>query len=142
MWYIVLDYVKRWSGLTLVQLKFLLVGGVSFLIDLSLFLYLSQQLLWPLLTARLAAFSVALTLTWLGNRLFTFSHRKKVHKGQQFAMAVILACSAASVNLTVFYLLSELLTPTGVTATIYLALGVLSGLIVNWLGSNYLVFRH
>lgn len=142
MWRIVLDNAIRRSGLTLVQLKFLLVGGVSFLIDLSLFIYLSQQLLWPLLTARLAAFSVALTLTWLGNRLFTFSHRNKVPKGQQFAMAIILACCAASVNLTVFYLLSELITPTGFTATFYLALGVLSGLVVNWLGSNYLVFRH
>ncbi|ABV35326.1 conserved hypothetical protein [Shewanella sediminis HAW-EB3] len=130
------------SCLTLTQLKFLMVGGVSFIVDMLLFIYLSQKLEWPILHARLIAFSVALTLTWLGNRLFTFSHRKKVAKGQQFVMAVILACSAASVNLSVFYLLSELSRPAGFTATFYLALGVLSGLVVNWLGSNYLVFRH
>jgi len=128
--------------LTLTQLKFLMVGGGSFVFDMLLFLYLSQQLNWPIIHARLAAFCVALTLTWLGNRLFTFSHRKKVPKGEQFVMAVILACGAASVNLSVFYLLSELSAPTGVTAPVYLALGVLSGLVVNWLGSNYLVFRH
>jgi len=119
-----------------------MVGGGSFVFDMLLFLYLSLQLNWPIMHARLAAFCVALTLTWLGNRLFTFSHRKKVPKGEQFVMAVILACGAASVNLSVFYLLSELSAPTGVTAPVYLALGVLSGLVVNWLGSNYLVFRH
>ena len=57
-------------------------------------------------------------------------------------MAALLACCAASVNLSVFYLLSELREPSGLTAPVYLALGVLSGLVVNWLGSNLLVFRH
>ncbi|RTR27243.1 GtrA family protein [Shewanella atlantica] len=142
MWHIGVIFARVRACLTLTQLKFLVVGGLSFVFDMLLFLYLSQQLDWSILHARLAAFCVALTLTWLGNRLFTFSHRKRLPKGEQFAMAVILACCAASVNLSVFYLLSELSTPTGITATIYLALGVLAGLVVNWLGSNYLVFRN
>ncbi|WP_299790753.1 GtrA family protein [uncultured Shewanella sp.] len=130
------------SHLTLTQLKFLMVGGGSFVVDMLLFLYLSQHLAWPMVQARVMAFFVALTLTWMGNRLFTFSDRKRRPKGEQFVMAVILACGAASVNLGVFYLLSELSRPTEVTAPIYLASGVLSGLVVNWLGSNYLVFSN
>ncbi len=142
MWKVGALVVRVKGALTLTQLKFLLVGGASFIVDILLFLYLSQVLYWPIFHARLMAFCVALLLTWMGNRLFTFSHRKRRPIGTQVLMAALLACCAASVNLSVFYLLSELREPSGLTAPVYLALGVLSGLVVNWLGSNLLVFRH
>lgn len=142
MWQIERGLGRVRLRLTLTQLRFLMVGGSSFIVDMLLFICLSQCLYWPIVYARLMAFGVALTLTWFGNRLFTFSHRTKRPKGEQFMTAIVLACMAALVNLSIFYVLTELCTPTVITTPIFLALGVLSGLVVNWVGSNYFVFRN
>ncbi|WP_254304114.1 GtrA family protein [Shewanella sp. VB17] len=124
------------------QLKYLMVGGASFIVDVLIFILMYQYLGFPIVEARLVAFGAALTLTWLGNRLFTFSYRQQLPKRKQFITVLILACIAGLINLSVFYLLSEWSPPTALTSPIYLALGVLSGLVINWVGANYLVFRN
>ncbi|WP_299490115.1 GtrA family protein [uncultured Shewanella sp.] len=123
-------------------MRFLLVGGSVFFIDMTLFIALYQ---WEGLTvfqARLIAFLVATMLTWLGNRCFTFRHRSQLNKGPQFTIALVVSCFAAGVNLGVFYLLGLFLPANIIFAASSLAIGVLAGLVVNWCGSTWVTYRH
>ncbi|MCL1125642.1 GtrA family protein [Shewanella surugensis] len=122
--------------------RFLLVGGSVFIIDMLLFIVLYQWGNIPAFKARVMAFLVATMLTWLGNRRFTFRHRHQLNKGPQFTLSLLVSCSAAGVNLGAFYVLGLFLSTSLVFATFSLAVGVLAGLIVNWCGSTWVTYRH
>lgn len=122
-------------------LQFLLVGGGGFVVDMLLFLSFSHYLGWPVIVARLAAFGFAVIFTWLGNRTFTFSHRPKMKKGKQLSLCACIACLAATVNLSVFYFFNSLAIDFPYWPAACLAIGVLAGLVINWLGANKLAFR-
>lgn len=122
-------------------LQFLLVGGGGFVVDMLVFLYLSQFLAWSVLTSRLIAFVIAVIFTWFGNRSFTFKHRPKMRKGRQLLLAGLVATVAAIVNLSVFYWVNSLGIDSPFWPALCLALGVLAGLVINWAGANRVVFR-
>ncbi|WP_299568680.1 GtrA family protein [uncultured Shewanella sp.] len=132
---------------------FLLVGGASFVVDLTVYLILLNWAQWDAMIARGAAFTVGLSLTWLGHRKFTFRHRKQRRTQEQILWVILIAGIAAIANLIGFQIARDwLLTVTplaafftltqSVTAEVLsLSFGVLIGLVVNWLGSNYLTFK-
>ncbi|WP_298773607.1 GtrA family protein [uncultured Shewanella sp.] len=124
------------------SVRFLLVGGSVFFIDMAIFIMLYQWEGIPAFKARLMAFFVATVLTWLGNRCFTFRHRIQLNKRSQFSIALLISCLAAGVNLGVFYFLGEFLPATIIFAILSLAMGVLAGLVVNWCGSTWITYRH
>ena len=121
-------------------LRFLLVGGGGFVVDMLLFLSLSHYFGWSVIVARLIAFIFAVIFTWLGNRTFTFNHRPKMKKDRQLLLSALVASLAAIVNLSVFYVLSSLGIDTLYWSGLCLAIGVLAGLVINWLGANRVVF--
>ncbi|WP_144213116.1 GtrA family protein [Shewanella donghaensis] len=122
-------------------LAFLLVGGCSFIVDISVFLTLSVYAEWQPMLARVCGFCVGLILTWIGNRLFTFRHRKQLNTLLQLRWVVIIAAISAGVNLSSFYLITQILGKQPLFMLVSVAIGVLLGLVVNWLGSNLITYK-
>jgi putative flippase GtrA len=93
------------------MIKFGAVGAVAFLVDVGLFNLLRFGLggggpfEHKPITAKIVSATVATVVAWLGNRLWTFRHRRRASAGHELAlfvlfnvagMAIALACLAFS----------------------------------------------
>lgn len=123
------------------ELQFLLVGAAVFVVDGTLFFLFSQQLNFPLMPARACAFMIAVLLSWMGNRCWTFRSRQQVAKVRQLLISVVVSSIAAAANLSAFYWVSQLLGKTMLDAALAFSVGVLVGLTLNWLGANFWTYR-
>ena len=96
------------------MLKFGTVGAVAFVVDIGLFNLLTTSL-WPAAgeppldghekIAKVVSASVATVVAWLGNRYWTFRHRRQASRPREFltfaamnaiAMVIAVACLAIS----------------------------------------------
>lgn len=95
------------------MLKFGAVGAVAFVVDIGLFNLLSTSL-WPgdgappldghEKLAKIASASTATVVAWLGNRYWTFRHRRQASRPREFAMFAfmnVLAMIIAVLSLTI-----------------------------------------
>ncbi|MGF1753867.1 GtrA family protein [Vibrio makurazakiensis] len=125
-------------------IKFGCVGAAGFVIDYAVFSLAYYVFGLPILNARIAAFLVAATSTWYGNRKLTFLQvRYKGNTALAFKQWQKFMCSAlisAIPNLLVFKLLVDVLPEQGVTTFIAMVVGVLVGMVSNFLFSRYWVF--
>lgn len=115
-------------------LRFLLVGGLGFLVDVGLTMGLIA-LDWPAETARIPAIGVAMLCAWLANRAFTF---RVAHRGSlvELARYVAVALLASAFNYLIYRLLlghSMAPLPAIVVATVAQA-------VFSFLGYRRLVF--
>ncbi len=124
--------------------KFAIVGGVGFIADASVYGILSYGFsvtgfeIDPLIT-RVVAFWFAASVTWLGNRYFTFSniafsHRRDEVLGQ-FMKHMTSAHFSGILNIASFYFL---LAHTGEAYAF--VIGVLVGTVTNYFLSSKMVF--
>ena len=120
---------------------FLLVGGSSFIIDMIVFVSLLTYGHWQPMLARITGFCIGLTLTWLGHRFLTFRHRKQLRTLNQLCWVISIAVLSGGVNLSSFYFLTLTLGEQPLVMIMNLAIGVLLGLVINWLGSNYITYK-
>ncbi|ANW25343.1 polysaccharide biosynthesis protein GtrA [Vibrio coralliilyticus] len=121
--------------------RFALVGGVGFIADASLFALLFYAIGLPILDSRIVAFLSAATVTWFGNRVFTFESRNPSGKFSQWVKFMGCAMFSALPNFGVFKLTTYYWGSEGVLAMFALALGVLAGMLSNFLLSHWWVFR-
>lgn len=126
--------------------KFALVGGVGFIADTLIFISCFKLLLLPLFQARLIAFFGAASVTWLGNRVFTFSShtqnsdhywRGLVTQWGKFMSSAILS---AIPNLIVFKSILLLFGSYGLMPYVALICGVLFGMVSNFILNSRWVF--
>lgn len=122
-------------------IKFSLVGGVGFIIDASVFALLSTLFDWDLLVIRGVAFICAATTTWLGNRVYTFVESSAAPRFEQWKKFVFSACLSAIPNFVVFKLSLELISSDGWYVYLALVLGVLAGMVSNFMLSSRWVFN-
>ncbi|GIU41175.1 hypothetical protein TUM4438_04400 [Shewanella sairae] len=124
--------------------RFLIVGAGVFVVDATLFYLLFHLFGLGLMQARSLAFATAVIVSWFINRNWTFNRRQHRPKVKQLSASILVACTAAIANLSVFYLLNFLFKPLlfsqSLLVSLSFALGVLAGLGVNWLGANYWTF--
>ncbi|MCL1038577.1 GtrA family protein [Shewanella submarina] len=120
--------------------RFVLVGGLVFCLDMLICLLLWQVLGWPVVAARVAAFALAALAQWTGHRWFSFRDRQQQSRGAQLLQSLLLASSAALVNLGLFSLLIMLLPDELLYWALSMAIGVLAGMLLNWVGANSWVF--
>ena len=69
--------------------RFCLVGGIGFVVDAVLLMLLHRIGGLSVIPARLLSFSIALTVTWLLNRLVTFrsgAARRKLREWQRYVV--------------------------------------------------------
>lgn len=117
--------------------RFCLVGAVGFLVDAGLLLaLLATGTLGPI-AARVVSILVAVTVTWLLNRLLTFRSDDPRHLFEWSRYALVNGVGAL-VNYGC-YVACLLLIP-GIAPLLALAVGSAVALIVNYLGSRHLVF--
>ena len=127
------------------MLKFGVVGAVAFVIDLGgynllvfgphlLGMFGEQSTTGVLhdkpLTARIIAATVATVVAWLGNRLWTFRHRRSRQAGQELALyvffnVVAMVISVACLGLSRYALGLESQLADNVTNVIGICLGTL-----------------
>lgn len=127
------------------MLKFGLVGAVAFVIDLGgynllvfgphlLGMFGEQSTTGVLhdrpLTARIIAAAVATVVAWLGNRLWTFRHRRNRQAGQELALFVFfnivaMVISVACLGLSRYVLGLESQFSDNITNIIGIGLGTL-----------------
>jgi putative flippase GtrA len=125
-------------------IRFALVGGAGYLVDLAMLAIATEQLGLDAFRGRVLSIAVAMTATWLGNRYFTFAERRArgsfsaiAQEGLKFAGANLIG---AAVNYGVYAaLVAYAASPFN---NLYLAqiIGVLAGLVFNFTLSRTLVF--
>ncbi|EKO3856226.1 GtrA family protein [Vibrio harveyi] len=122
-------------------LTFAMVGGVGFIVDTLIFMVLFQWAGVELMIARGLAFCVAATTTWLGNRCLTFSQSTKDRAFNQWKKFMLSASISALPNFAVFKVTTLLLGTQGTTVYIALVMGILAGMVSNYLLSMHWVFQ-
>ncbi|HGY9579326.1 TPA: GtrA family protein [Vibrio harveyi] len=122
-------------------LTFAMVGGVGFIVDTLIFMVLFQWAGVELMIARGLAFCVAATTTWLGNRCLTFSQSTKDRAFNQWQKFMLSASISALPNFAVFKVTTLLLGTQGATVYIALVMGILAGMVSNYLLSMHWVFQ-
>ncbi len=122
-------------------IRFALSGLVGFLADAGVVAVGTTILALSPIPAQLIAFSVAVTVTWVINRNWTFAEHASDRWIHEWSRYVAINSAGAVVNNGV-YVLSVL----GITAffrgpVLAVAVGSLAGMAFNFAASNRLVFR-
>ena len=111
--------------------RYLIVGGLSFLVDFGLLVLLHQFLGWPVSLATAVAFLSSLVFNFIVQRKFSFDAGHKTHVSMIRYALLVVANTVASVVIV------ELLTPT--------VLGYMGGKIISTAAMtvwNYFLYRH
>ena len=114
--------------------RFCGVGGVGFFVDAGITLLLTTVAGMPPWLARMPAFLVAATVTWLLHQRFTFGKRQQAGS---WLLYVLLTTFGALVNLSIYLLWLKI---AGSATPLHVVLGVAAGSAVA-LAFNFVVSR-
>ncbi len=121
-------------------IKFGMTGGLGTVTNLILFFIFADTLKVPDIPVTAGCFLIAATQNFLINSLWTFKKQcpDKISI-KRWAAFVSSSLAGYAVNLSVYLLLSRLITwPYKVIPQ---AIGILAGMVLNFLFSNYFVFK-
>lgn len=119
---------------------FSLAGAAGFLVDAGIVWVFTKAGAGPL-TAQAVAFTVAVTVTWLLNRRFTFAHQASPHWLREWLHYVAANSIGAVVNNGVYVLLVLSMALFSREPVLAVAAGSLAGLVFNFTASRAWVFR-
>ncbi|WP_295034689.1 GtrA family protein [uncultured Microbacterium sp.] len=96
-----MDRRSRLRRLAGIGTRFLIVGGISTLIEVGAFNLFVYVFGWDLVVGKIAASLVALINAYFGNREWTFRHRDRRGRGAEIALfiGVNLACTLLGAGL-------------------------------------------
>ncbi|MCR6648041.1 MAG: GtrA family protein [Cellulomonas sp.] len=112
--------------------RFLSVGGVAFVVDMGLFNLLrfgpGELLAEKPITAKVFSTLVATLVSWVGNRLWTFSQHRTQHRGRELLLFVVvnglgLAVGAAPLAFSQYVLHLDGPVPDNIANLVGIALG-------------------
>lgn len=140
----------RWASLLREVAKFGVVGGVGFLVDVSVFNILRLGIMSPALLhggpvlAKLVSTSLAIAVNWAGNRLWTFRDRRGsnlAREGIEFGLASVagLLISVACLGLSHYVLGLTSILDDNISSNV---VGLLLGTVVRFWLYRYWVFRN
>lgn len=119
---------------------FSLAGVAGFLIDTGVVLLLTKSGMDPIM-AQSVAFTIAVTITWLLNRRFTFAHHASPKWLREWLHYVAANSVGALVNNGVYALLVLTMAMFSKEPVLAVVSGSLAGLVFNFTASRTLVFR-
>jgi putative flippase GtrA len=123
-------------------LRFLVAGAAGFGVDSVLLLAFTQLLGWPALLARLASLAIAITSTWLINRLWTFRNSPRSRSiGAEFLSYTAVQGTGAATNYAIYAVIVSLIGRASWQLLLALAAGSAAALAVNYFGARKFVFR-
>lgn len=114
--------------------KFCLIGGLGFIVDSLFFLFLTH-IINNIMLARLLSFWLAASVTWLGNRVYTYNHQIFTNAFYQWGKHMLTAHLSGGINLLIFWSAKEV-----VPISVAFCLGILAGLFNNYFFANRFVF--
>ncbi len=133
-------YIHKFSN-TMHLLQFFVVGGSGVIVNLAVLTVLLQLGL-PEAVCLAGGIAISLVTNFLLNRRFTFSYARGSRIWTQFAGFVASSSVGMAVNYSVaLYLRAEVLPETPYALQLAALLGIAGGMIFNFLGSRYVVFR-
>lgn len=121
--------------------KFIVVGGIGFLVDAAVLTLALRYLTASIYAARMLSFSVAVVATWLLNRTFVFAAREPRPLAAEYGRYLATQIIGALCNLLVFVALIEAIPRLASTPIVPLAIGAVLGALANYAGSVYWVFN-
>ena len=123
-------------------LRFSLVGGAGFLVDVGV-LYAAHHAGLDLYSARVVSFLAAATFTWLGNRAFTFASGRRAAGGLGGEWAVYVAAMAFGglVNYGTYAALITFLALFHDHPWLAVAGGTGAGLLINFVMARRILYR-
>ncbi|WP_083499310.1 GtrA family protein [Thioalkalivibrio nitratireducens] len=130
------EHTRRWTG---EALRFGLVGVVGFGVDALALLAAIHLGGMDLYRARVVSYLAAATTTWFLNRRFTFVSTS-TQLGSQWLRFLTVNAAGGAVNYTVYALLVYLSQPFRDAPVLAVAVGSLTGFLLNFAGSKWLVF--
>jgi putative flippase GtrA len=130
-------------------LRFAVVGAIGFVVDAGILTWLVSFIAWNVYAARAVSFGVAVLVTWLVNRSWTFAHRGSAvpapaGAGAEYARYLTVQVIGALANLGVFVAVLAVWPRLVAYPVVPLAIGAVAGLVVNFVGARHWVFarRH
>jgi len=122
-------------------LRFAVAGATGFAVDAGIVLLLNGVFGWQPIVARLPAFGVALVVTWLINRAWTF---KGARAGRsvlaEFASYGAVQVTGGAANICVYALAVAMIGDEPLRLLIALVIGAATGMAINYLGARRFVF--
>ena len=122
--------------------RFTFVGFVGFLVDGGILVLMHDVFGVNPYASRCVSFPVAMTVTWLMNRLLTFSDRKDARAGSELGRYATVAIAGALLNMLIFFALVRYFTFMSEIVLLPLAIAAGIALVFNFIGSRFFVFRH
>lgn len=122
------------------QVRFVIVGGVGFVVDASVLTCLVHFFDGGLYTSRGVSFSLAVSVTWYMNRCWTFGVSENSKKAQEYARYFVVQLLGALINLGVYAACIESSEFMARLPIIPLAIGAAVALFFNYFLSKYFVF--
>jgi putative flippase GtrA len=122
-------------------LKFSIVGGVAFASDAAVLqLMLNTFEISPVL-ARIPSATVAIIITWLFNRSYTFSNTKNPNAAKSFLAHLSATSIGFSINIGLYTALLIIFEHRNIQPLIALSVASAIGLFINFLLAKHWVFR-
>ncbi|UTW56032.1 GtrA family protein [Kordiimonas sp. SCSIO 12610] len=125
-------------------IRYCAVGAVGFIVDGGILWWLTSGAIDGGVNAyfaRLISFPIAVSITWILHRLWTFSGANEGEKGRQYAGYFILQVTASLMNYGIYAGVIGLYGISDIAVMMGFALGSAFGLAVNYMGAKWLVFR-
>jgi len=119
-------------------IKFCIVGGVNTLINLAVLFLLTEFLHIYYLISAVFAFLVAVTNSFILNKIWTFNYKTKNKLAFKYSQFFIVSIFALGVNLSVLYTLTEFFHVYYLFSQL---IGVVFNLIINFLGNKLWTFK-
>ena len=88
-------------------LKFALVGSIGFIVDAIILLVLVHIFDQTIIFSRIIAFFLAVFVTWIINRNFTFLRNTSYKKGKEYIYYLTIQTIGAILNLIIFIVLID-----------------------------------
>jgi putative flippase GtrA len=134
-------FKKTWESLKSNKfIRFSIIGGIGFLIDLFIFFLAIQIFDSSVYLSRLFSALCAASFTWYGNRLITFSMPKREALWKEWINYIYVMIPGNIMNYLVFFLIVFNIGDNIIILFIAISLGVISGLIINFNLSKIFVF--
>ncbi len=122
--------------------KFGAVGASGFLVDVSFFTLLHSYFGLAGEFARGIAYWIAATWNWFMNRSFTFAEAEKVDRAGQWTKYLLMCLVSFFPNWGTFTVLTNGSEFFARNNQLALVAGVAAGMIFNFLGARFIIFRH
>ena len=122
--------------------SFIVIGTIGFCIDGGILTMLNSVYGMELVPSRLVSFSVAVTVTWLLNRIRTFAHRADARPVREWGRYALVNGIGAMLNMTIFFWLVAQFDQLARVPLVPLGIAASIALIFNFFASKHVAFGH